>query len=167
MKRFVLPLIAIVLFVGAGCGRKKPQVTDLQRKQAAGMVSEAEFAVTIRDFPRAEKLLRQATETCPDNAGYWFNLGTVCRRLDKKDEAKKAYEGAIAAYEDAFAANPKNPAPLMRQVYVYALLGRTDEAQATLKKAHKTFPEDEQVRGFDEDTLKQMLADPSFKALAI
>jgi tetratricopeptide (TPR) repeat protein len=167
MKHFVLLLISLVLLVGAGCGRKKARITDLQRKQAAGMVSEAEFAVTIRDFPRAEKLLRQATETCPDNGSYWFNLGTVCRRMDKRDDAKKAYEGAITAYGDAFDANPQDPAPLMRQIYVYALLGRADDAQATLKKAHKRFPDDDQVRGFDEDMLKQMFADPSFKALAI
>lgn len=167
MKRFALCLFAGLLVVGFGCARKKTEVTPLQRKQAAALVSEAEFATTIRDLARAEKLYREATQLCPDEGGYWLSLGVICRKAGKTGGARQAYESALQAYEDAYDANPKDGSLLMRQVYANALLGRIDDAKAVLKKARKTHPNDPQVAGYDESNLTRMLADPTFKALAL
>ncbi len=49
--RLLLGLLALGL---AGCGPR--EVTPLQRKQGASLASEAVFAVSIRDYPRAEGL---------------------------------------------------------------------------------------------------------------
>lgn len=166
MKRIVLCLVASVLLLGLGCGRKKPKITPLQRTKAAALVSEAEFATSIRDLPRAEKLYREAAQLCPDDGSYWLGLGVTCRKAGKSADARKAYERALQTYEDAYDDNPKDASLLMRQMYVDALLGRIDDAKAVLKRARKEHPTNAQVANFDDANLTRMLADPTFKAMA-
>lgn len=165
MNRVVLVILSFLLAIASGCS-KKTEVTSLQRKEAATLVSEAEFAITIRDYPRAENLMRQAAELCPDNGSYLLGLGNLCRQNGKKAEAKTAFVSALEAYEDAYKTEPAG-ALLMRQMYVHALLGQGDEARAVLKKARSKHPKDAEVSGFDEKALESMLADPGFKALAL
>lgn len=167
MQRITALFFALVFLLAAGCGPKQPAISDLQRKQAAALVSEAEFAVALRDYTRAEGLFREATELCPDNGSYWLQLGTTSKRLNKTAEAKKSYEQAAKAYAAAYKTNAADPSPVLRQVYAYALLGRTDDARALLRKVRKAHPKDEEIQGFDEATLDRMMADPGFKAMAI
>ena len=160
----VLLGLAVLLF--AGCGPKA--VTPLQRKQAASLVSEANFAVTLRDFPRAEGLLSQAVGICPDTPEYWMTLGTVRRKLDNRSGAKTAYEQALKAARASAKRMPENSQPLLQQIYVLALLGQGDDARATLEKARREHPSDRALRLFAEgNELDRMLADPTFKELAL
>lgn len=167
MQRITPLFLALVFLAATGCGPKQPAISDLQRKQAAALVSEAEFALALRDFARAEGLFREAAGLCPDNGAYWLQLGTTSKRLNKTAEAKKSYEQAAKACAAAYKANDKDPGPVLRQVYAYALLGRTDDARALLRKVRKAHPKDEEIQGFDEATLDRMIADPGFKAMAI
>jgi len=167
MNRLVSLLLSIGLLVGIGCSPKKPEVTSLQRKEAANLFKEAEFAVTIRDLPRAVGLLRQATKLCPDEGDYWLNLGNLTRKAGHVIETKSAYTSALAAYTVAYKIDKTDSAPLMRQMYVHALLGETDQAKATLKKARSAHPKDPRVLKFDEKALTEMMASPGFKELGI
>lgn len=167
MQRLTPLILALVFLAVTGCGPKPPAITDLQRKQAAALVSEAEFALALRDFARAEGLFREASGLCPDNGAYWLQLGTTSKRLNKTTEAKKSYEQAAKAYAAAYKANDQDPGPVLRQVYAYALLGRADDARALLRKVRKAHPKHEEIQGFDEATLDRMIADPGFKAMAI
>ncbi len=158
---------ATALVVGAGC-RRKPEITDLQRKEAAHLAAEADFAVNLRDLPRAEGLMAKAIQVCPDNAAYWINLGVVRVQLGRKPAAKEAYEGALKAYEADADADPKNVEPWLKRIYVLALLGRIDEARKTLDQAAKKFPESRNVRAFVEGRqFDRMIADPKFKQVAL
>jgi tetratricopeptide (TPR) repeat protein len=165
--RVTVVLLGWAMLFSSGCKPKPAEISSLQRKQGANFVSEAEFAVTLRDFARAEDLYRQATEACPDNGEYWLNLGGCRRRLEKRTEAKKAYESALAAYRDAYALDAHDPVALIQQVYVLALLGRTDAARAVLAKARSAHADDARVRNLTDAAFDQMLADPNFKALAL
>ena len=68
-------MFKIVVFIGSllsllavtGCKPKSASITSLQRKEAASLISEAEFALTIRELARAEKLLTQACALEFDN----------------------------------------------------------------------------------------------------
>jgi tetratricopeptide (TPR) repeat protein len=167
MKRITLVALVSLLLVGSGCSKKKPEITSLQRKEAANLVNEAEFAIAIRDFPRAEGLMRQAAVHCPDNGSYWLNLGTLTRKSGKKSEAKSSYEKAVVAYADAYMAEPDNGKLLMRQMYAHALLGQFDQARAVLKKARAKHPKDQEVMSDDDSSFDRMLGDKAFKELAI
>lgn len=165
-RRFLL-LVVLVAGCVTGCSRHK-EVTSHQRKEAASLVSEAEFAVTLRDYARAEGLLAQAVAICPDTPEYWLNLGVMRRRLDNRAGAKDAYEQMLDLSRDIYRRDPMNADALLQQVYVLALLGRLDDARAALEKAQKNHPSDRNVRAFVESRqLDHTLEDPAFKAIAL
>jgi tetratricopeptide (TPR) repeat protein len=161
-----LVVFLIALFAIAGCGKK--EISSLDRKKAAALASEADFAVTLRDFTRAEGLFAQATALCPDAGDYWLNLGSMRMRLGQRATAKTAYRQALSAYENAAKKDKADVEAALQQVYVLALLGRTADAQALLAKLPERYPNERQVRSFVETKqLDRMLADPKFKELAL
>ena len=168
MKYSVLILVGFAVLFAPGCGRRAKEITSLQRKEAASLASEAEFAVTVRDLPRAEKLLTKMVSLCPDTGEYWVGLGSLRMRLGDREGAKRAYQSALETYADAAKLEKANGAPLLHQIHVLALLGRMDEARKLLEKAQKKMPEDRLIREFvKERQLDLMLADPVFKEMSL
>lgn len=167
MKTLPLMLVCVALLGLTACGRKAA-VTPLQRKTAANLVSEAQFAINMRDFARAEGLFAKAVEACPDTGDYWVNLGAMRKRLNNRSGAKTAYEHAVDAFHDAYRLDPKQPELVLQEVYALALLGRVDDARSTLEKARKTHPDNRGIRMFVENRqLDRIVEDPSFKELAL
>jgi tetratricopeptide (TPR) repeat protein len=165
--RILFVLAGLGLVLASGCKPKEP--TSLQRKEAATLASEAQFALQLKDLPRAEGLLAKASDLCPDTGKYGVDLGSIRVRLGKKDAARAAYQRALKAYEDD-AARPetKDAGPMLQQIYVLGLLGRVDDARAVLLKAQKKYPESRSVRSFIEGKqIDKMIADPSFKLIAL
>lgn len=140
----------------------------MQRKEAASLASEADFALTLRDLRRAEGLFVKVVELCPDTGEYWINLGAVRMRLGSRETAQKAYESALDAYKQAAKREPKDAAPVLQQVYVLALLGRVDDARKLIEKTQKNYPDDRAVRTFvQEHHFDRLLADPGFKEISL
>ena len=160
-------LVGSLLLLSAACHPKPKEITPLQRKTAANLVSEAQFAVTVRDQARAADLYEKAAALCPDNAEYWLGLGVSRRQLEQRPAAQKAYEAALQACRDAYAHDDKDPGPLIEQIYILALLGRVHDARATLAKVRAAHGDNAVVRNFTEQSLNQLLADPGFKANAL
>lgn len=159
-------LLLALWLVPSGCAKK--QITDLDRKKAATLVSEAEFAVTVREYPRAEGLLVQATTLCPDDGSYWLSLGSTRMRMGRRDGARTAYKHALDAFADAAAKDKTDAAAGLQQVMVLALLGRVDDARAFQVKLLKQHPDDSNLRTFvTEKRLDQLLSDPEYKQLAL
>lgn len=164
-RLLIAPVVVALLFV-AGC--KPKEVTSLQRKEAATLASEAQFAVQLKDYARAEATLAKAAELAPDTGKYWVDLGVMRVRLGKKDAARSAYKSGLAAYQAAAKADTTDAGPVLQQVYVHALLGQPDEARAVLEKAVKQFPDNRNVRTYVEGKpVDKMLADPRFKEIAL
>lgn len=167
MKRIFILLFAFGFFL-AGCGRRGKEITSLQRKEAASLASEADFAMTLRDLPRTEALLSKVVALCPDTGEYWANLGAVRMRLGDREKAKSAYQSALAAYKDAAKLEPKNTEVILQQVYMLALLGRVDEARKLVEQTQKKFPEDRFIREFvQEKQLDRMLTERTFKEVSL
>ena len=166
--RFLLAF-CMVSGVLAGCGKpQRKQVTELQRKEAAHLESEAQFAGTLRDFARAETLLAKAVELTPDDGELWLSLGAARMRQGKRDAAKEAYRAALRVYETVAREKKDDPDPWLRQVYVLALLGRKDDSRAMLDKTAKRFPDHREVKLFVErKQLDRMLSDSTFKEMAL
>ncbi|MCW5549746.1 MAG: tetratricopeptide repeat protein [Opitutaceae bacterium] len=165
----LLATLAVLLALGAsGCSKKPPpEITSLQRKEAATLVSEAQFALALRDNARAEELLAKAVALCPDNGTYWLDLGVLRRRADRRDEARQAFAGAARAYAAAYQADPKDPQPRLQQIYVESLLGNAKAAQKLLKQVRADHPDHPAVKNLTPENYDKMLADPGFKALAL
>ncbi len=164
MRRLSQFLLLFTAVLAAGCGQK--EITPLQRKQGASLASEASFAVTLRDFPRAEGLLVQAVAACPDTPEYWLTLGTVRRRQDNRSGARTAYEQAQKAAKAKFQRDGNNAQALVQQVYALALLDRDDEARKVIERARKDHADNRAIRTFAENNeLDRLLADPGFKDL--
>lgn len=168
MKRFLVLIVAVAVLATSGCKPKPKEITQLQRKEAASLVSEAEFAMNLRDYARAEPLFQKATELCPDDGGYWLGLGINRRRLANMKGAKDAYEKASSAFREAYEADRTESESLLKAVYALALLGRIDDATKTLEKARKQDPADSRLRLFAENKqLERLVEEPSFKEIAL
>jgi tetratricopeptide (TPR) repeat protein len=161
------PRLALVLAAAlalAGCRAR--EITSLQRKEAASVASEAEFAVAMKDWRRAEGLYARAAELCPDVGGTWLNLGVVRVRLGDRNGARSAYKSALGAYEDAFNRDPSNSEALLRQVSVLVILGRADEARKVVDRARAKYPGDWRLREFAESKgVDRLVADPALKSV--
>lgn len=161
-------IAAAALTIATGCGAKKKEVTELQRKQAAHLASEAQFAMTIKDYAGAEGSLAKAIELTPDEGGLWVTLGAVRMKQGRRDAAKDAYKRALGAYELEASEAKADPEPRLKQVYVLALLGRKDDGRSLLDKAAKQFPNNRDVKLFIESQqLERMQSDPAFKEMAL
>ncbi len=167
MKLARIFFAAAVVAGAVGCAKKK-EITSLQRKEAATLVSEAQFALTLRDYPRAEDLFAKASVLCPDTGQFWTRLGTTRMKLGQRATAKDAYQKALEAFEDEAKEKKTEPQPVLEQVTVLILLGRVDDARALVGKLPARFPDNRNVRTFVEGkTLDRMLADPSFKEVSL
>jgi tetratricopeptide (TPR) repeat protein len=168
MKSTFVLIGMMAAFAVAGCKPKPEDITPLQRKEAASLVSEAQFAMTLRDYARAEPLFEKAAKLCPDDGGYWLGLGVTRRRMGNQAGAKAAYEKARSAYQDSFERDTKDSDALLQEVYVLALLGRVDDANKVMEKARKKDPENPRFRSFSENKqMDRLLVEPSFKEIAL
>lgn len=101
---------------------------SLDPKLVVALLFLADDRLENRDFAGAEKMLLQARELEPENAGVWMNLGIAFRGLGRLEEAK-------AAYEKALELNPSNADPYLN---LALLLGEHmksyDEALASVQR---------------------------------
>jgi tetratricopeptide (TPR) repeat protein len=156
------------LSLATGCKPRMKAVTEHQRKEAANLESEAQFAVTMRQWERAEGLYSKAAQLCPDTGPYWLSLGVTRMRLGKRDAAKEAYNSALKAFEYEASVDKNDVEASLKQVEVLALLGRVDEGRTKLEKIAKQFPNDRGLRAFVENkSFDRMIADPAFKQNAL
>jgi Flp pilus assembly protein TadD len=160
--------LALVLAAGvvlAGCRAR--EITKLERDEAANVVSEAEFAVTMKDWARAEGLFAKAAALCPDEGENWVRLGIVRVRLHNSDGARDAYKSAVSAFEDEFKRDPAKTASVIRAASVLVILGRVDEARSLVDKAYAKNPDDRRLRDFVQmKGVDRIVADPGLKAVS-
>jgi tetratricopeptide (TPR) repeat protein len=162
------PRLALVLAIAvalSGCAKRV--ISPLDRAQAANMVSEAEFAVTVREWSRAEGLYKQAAGLCPDSGDTWLALGITRMRMADHSGARDSYKSAAKAYKAAFESDPTNSQAIEQEAYALIVLGRFDEARSVADKAHKDHPDDRLLREMtDGGQLERVIADPSLKEIS-
>jgi Flp pilus assembly protein TadD len=163
--RYRLALVTAAALALAGCRAK--EITQLERDEAANDVSDADFAVTIKDWARAEGMYAKAAKLCPDEADVWMNLGIVRMRLHNSGDARTAYKAALSAYKDSLKKDPSQSVTVIRIAYVLTVLGRADEARTVVADALQKTPDDARLREFSEQkAIDKMLADPGVKAVS-
>jgi Flp pilus assembly protein TadD len=168
MKNWTIALAVASALAVSACKDKPKELPPAVQAEVMQHMSEAEFAVNIRDYARAEGLLKKATELDPNNARAWIQLGIARRRQNNTSGAKKAYNEALDVLKATYKRDKKQPGPLMAQIEVYVLLGKTDDARKVLEQALKEHPSDRGIREFSEmKLLDQMAKDPQVKASAL
>ncbi len=150
-----------------GCKGEPKAVSERDAKEAAVFASEAEFAMKVREWARAEEQLAKAVKLAPDPI-YYHNLGMARMRQKNRAGAKEAYQAALDLCDRLAAANKGSADPWVKKVYLLALLGRVDDARALVKKIDKDFPTDRAVRALvDAKRLEEFIASPTFKEVAL
>jgi len=158
----------IVLLGTTSCRHKPKEVAPIARAEAAQNASEAEFAVQIRDYARAEQTLVKAVELDPTVPRYWKELGSARKHLGDVDGARKAYEKAFDTLRDEHNANPASAGPVLGEVEACVLLGKKDQAREILQKAAHDYPNDEQVKAIiANNVLDKIIADPAIQSSAL
>lgn len=160
-----LALVLAAVLALSACRHR--EITKLERDEAANMASEADFAVTVKEWSRAEGLYAKAAALCPDTGDYWVNLGMVRMRMSNREGARSAYKEALDAYREAASLNPSDTQAVIRRIYVLVVLGRVEEARSVLEKARSKYPDDWALKRFAEDQeLDKMIADPGLKSIS-
>lgn len=166
MNRNLLTLALAGLFLAqASCSSKSKSVDNTAANVAATPVAEAtpsealeegdaQFSaearaafergkdLSLRDYDEeAIAAFKQAINLEPDYAEAFFRLAYSYTALDKKDEAKDAFEKAAKAYEKFVRKNPKNARAQFNMGLAYSKLLKPEEAVKALKQAVKLEPE--------------------------
>jgi tetratricopeptide (TPR) repeat protein len=166
MRLGPLSIGGFALLLALGCSPRK-EVTERDRKEAAYLVSEAQFALTMREWSRAEGLLAKAVQLSAEG-DHWISLGATRLRLKNRAGAKDAYESALKAFQAQAQRNKQTPEPWLKQAYVLALLGRKDDGRAVIAKAAKLFPNDGTLRALNAPKeFERMFSGPQFKEMAL
>ncbi len=167
MKSLLIVSIVCASVLLGGCKPETRALSERDAKEAAALSSEASFAMSMREWPRAEKLLLQAIKITPA-AEFFHNLGATRMRLGNRAGAKEAYQSAIDACDRLASANKTNADPLLKKVQLLAIIGKLDDARALLQKLDKEFANDRAVRAFiDAKRLDEVMASPTFKEIAL
>src|SRR5215218_1705013 len=101
-----------------------------------------------RDEEAVEKL-KQAVELAPDFAEAHYRLGLAYNATKQREEADKAFEGAVKAFEKVTKREPKNSDAFYFLGLSYEQLGKYDEAVKALKEAVKNSPEENDDKYFE------------------
>ena len=165
MKPHLIALACLAVALAGGCSKK--EVPESVRLEAAALVSEAQFAMQIREHSRAEELIDRALKLHEDMPEYWVSLGMARRKQDNTAGARKAYETALELHRDRYE-EEKKPEELAQQAFVLALLGKADEAVKVLEKGLKEHPDSSMLKKMaDPRGLPRTFQTPEFKALAL
>ncbi len=166
-RTWLMVMSVLVLAAATGCGPRRKPVTERDRKEAVVLVSEAQFAMNLRDWARAEGLFARAVELAPE-ADFWIGLASNRVRLGNRAGAKDAYQSAFKALEDDIAREGAGAELWLRQANVLALMGRHDESRALLAKAAKRFPNEKRIQTLlDPTQFQKMISAPGFKEIAL
>lgn len=167
MKRLLIVLSCAVVLCSAGCSKKPKEVPAAVKSEAASLASEAQFAMQIREYARAEELFQRALKLRDDVPEYWVSLGMARRKQDNLDGARKAYKEALGLHTDLYKADHQ-PEQLAQQAFVLALLGKTDEAIKLLDKGLRDHPDSAVMKKMaDPRGLPRTFQSADFKALAL
>jgi tetratricopeptide (TPR) repeat protein len=167
MKRIFTAFVCVTVLLAAGCSKKVKEVPEVTKMEAATLISEAQFAMSIREYGRAEELIQRAIDLTDEVPEYWVSLGMTRRKQDNTDGARKAYKRALELHKERYEES-KKPEELAQQAFVLALLGKTDEALKVLENGLKQYPDSPAMKKMaDPRGLPSTFQRAEFKELAV
>jgi len=130
---------------------------SIQAQQSDSVAASADMAYQKKDWATAEKLYSQLSLSNGNVPRYWYRLGVAAQAQGEHQKALDAFEQAKAKGTPAFIAD-------FNMACVYATMGQTEKAFASLNSAVKGgFAQPEQMSS-DAD-LQSLRADTRFSGL--
>lgn len=167
VKHILAAGICVFALAAGGCSKQPQEVPKAVAAEAALLAEEAKFAMSIREYARAQELLQRALKLHPDKPEYWVTLGMTQRKQDNLRDARQSYEKALGMHKDRYKKDAR-PEELAQQAFVLALLGKTDEALKLLTQAVKDHPDSPELkRQAAPRGLPRTFQTAEFKALAL
>ncbi len=167
----IFALSALMSLCLSACGgssaKKNPgqakEVTTAVAAQANSFMSEAGFAVQIRDWARADETITKALDLRSDFPEWWELRGFAQKQLGKTGDARSSYKKALSLWEDYYK-ETKDVQFGMRQILALVLLDRVDEARSLLDTLSKKHATDSTLQQFIRSKgIDRMLTDPDIK----
>lgn len=112
------------------------KVQVLHPDHAPAFVNAGEALVALRDYPAAERMLKEAIRLDPKSAEAANQLGMLAASQEKFDEARQWFQTAITA-------RPNDSGAINNLAVLYAKLGQTADAIAAFQYGIKVAPDDE------------------------
>lgn len=169
VMKLIVPYAALIVCLGLSACSKlteaeknglPKEVPTAVEAESGKLVSEAEFALQLRDAARAEKALSQAVKLRTDIPEWWMLLGLTQKTLGKTSDARASYKKALAIHERRYEVTGE-PDHVLPQLLTLVLIGRDDDARALLAKAAKKHPTSLPIKKMVEaGVVDRMLADP-------
>ncbi len=102
--------------------------------EACRKVRSGQLLVAQKLFDRAHADFLQATEEDPENANAWAALGGVCILTNREEDARQAYERALAIEPDNWAAHYNYGCYFARKGETESALGHLERAVSLLSR---------------------------------
>lgn len=96
----------------------------------------------LGDYEAASAALRSAIDMAPNDHLFWSNLGDILWNGGREAEARDAFVEASGRASTKLKVNPNDPALLMDNAWILAMLGERDAALAEIRKAAAKLPDD-------------------------
>lgn len=174
--KHIVPYVALIVCLGLSACSKlteaeknglPKEVSTAIEAESGKLVSEAEFALQLRDTARAEKALSQAVKLRADIPEWWLLLGSTQKTLGENSDARASYKKALAIHERRYEVTG-DPEHVLSQLLVLVLLGRDDDARDLLAKAAKKHPTSLPLKKMvDAGVVDRMIADPGVQGRRI
>ncbi len=168
MKKQTLYIAMALALAVSGCKDKPKEIPAIARAEAAQYVGEAEFAMQIRDYARAEGLFARAVELDSEQPRYWLHLGSARKHLNNISGARKAYERARELLQLQYRGDKSSPVPLFAEIQVCILLGKPDDAKNVYDRIVRDHGAEAEVKDFVERRLfDELVTDTNLKAMSL
>ncbi|MBI3272564.1 MAG: tetratricopeptide repeat protein [Planctomycetes bacterium] len=99
---------------------------------------------TVGSYREALEELDRALRLTPGDAAGWFQRANALRNVDRREEARRAFEKALEAFETAEKSGASGPADFATRARILRELGRGEESRAFFEKAREYFQQAEE-----------------------
>ena len=153
MKSIRTKITAIVLSLVAGAVLPScsPVAHTSVSSRSQLLASDSATAFNAKDYLKAQTLAAEATNADPQFAEAWVGYGMASVRLGQRDQARQAYEQALALHQARHRQNPSDANQPVQQIFLLTLLGRPTEAEMMLKQARIDYPNDQTISKLAEN----------------
>jgi tetratricopeptide (TPR) repeat protein len=132
-----------------GGGEQQQQQSPEPSGDAQALYEQGLAAYKADRDAEAIEHLRRAVELSPDFAEAHYRLGLAFNVTKRREEADKAFEAAVEAFEKVTKREPKNSDAYYFLGLSYEQLGKYDEAVKALKESVKNSPEENDDKYFE------------------
>lgn len=167
--KHLAPCVALIVCLGLPACSKlteaeknglPKEVSTAVEAESGKLVSEAEFALQLRDAARAEKALAQAVKLRADIPEWWLLLGSTQKTLGQTGEARSSYKKALALHARRYELTQREEL-ILPQLLDLVLLGRDADARELLADAAKDHPDSLPIKKMIEaGVVDRLVADP-------